>query len=298
MDEEESQRPFHFGEKNSDVKMHVVLEGMRLFAPVEPWTLAMGNFDLKKISSVRDLSTITKDMCETIFKASGFQDAPRALALLILALDSPTWQEPPPAPASEGEDQAVKEAKNKKINIDNAQKTFKVARVDVFSDAVKSRLVCILCAMTSDLVLPTGGSVDFMTRAEIGHRLFLAGHHLLPDGSQRHNLDFDVRELIARFLTRFFHYAGGYEVYDTWLKSRWRNMRTGKYVATKALFASPAIMNTLHVAQLVAHGKVVPTKNASPNAKSVLADDFDLQAFVNTVRLSCELSCLLTWQSL
>ena len=113
---------------------------------------------------------------------------------------------------------------------DNIQKLGNHPRTNVLDIQKKKYLTQILNAVFSDLgPLPVGWTITYPMQTEIGSRLALISNKLMPDGSQRHNLDHDIREFEACYLNLELPAKGGIEFYDHLGECRWRNLRTARH---------------------------------------------------------------------
>ena len=225
----EGQPQFEFGSKNVDVKLADVASQL---TPLERgnWLGAMAALgsEPNNIRHCGALSDLREDVVVEVFKNAGFERPKIAASLLALACDV-TWQGP--EMSTSGLEKKEKADSSKRNNL---QKLTRFKRTTSFNADSKKRLVKVLNLLTADLD-PThpGTTIAYPMRTELGARLYLAGNFLLKDGSQRHNIDADVKEFIARYLDRYFPYgndADGVQRYETYIFSRWRNGRCGSYM--------------------------------------------------------------------
>eukprot|EP00966_Prymnesium_polylepis_P064178 1487945-Prymnesium_polylepis.1 len=225
-----SEEQFHFGHKNYQVKIADLCEELAPMAPEEPFPRLASLLEMNKDGPVKvvDLFLMREDEMTLYMKATGFTNIAKCISLLKVACDQSFLPSLLVQEGAGADDRAAAQAARR----DNAQKSTRVARTIVWCEIVRERLLKVLVAATADITpCAAGATVGYECRTELGRRIFVAGHLLLEDGSQRNNLDWDVRDFTAEFLDTFYPYEDdtGVEGYKTYLQSRWRNARTGVY---------------------------------------------------------------------
>ena len=139
------------------------------------------------------------------------------------------------------------------------QKLTKFPREDPLDSVTKKRIVLTLSAALGDLgPIARGTFISYPLQVEIYFRLIMVANHLLKDGSQRHNIDLDVRKCVARWLECDYPIEGGWEKHDDLARRRMKNMRTAN--VKHSLPASEAAILYFNLTELVDEGHLIIPK--------------------------------------
>ena len=222
----ESQIEHNFGEYEGGLSIRVLFESLQTFSKTEPWSAkGVPTFHAGGVEFVANLKQIREDECVTLFSKSEFYMPARAAKLLKAACDLDFLQ--PDLPAEVAGLDVVKRLR------DNVQKLQKFERVDLLDQGTMKRICLILSSCMGDLgPIAHGSFIQYPLMVEVNARLFLIANQLLADGSQRHNLDIDIREFISRWINRYFPVQGGWEKHDQTSRRRFKNARTNVYKHT------------------------------------------------------------------
>ena len=295
--EEESQIEFEFGKFISQMRLDVVFKELSDICPGEPWlSSGLHAFAVMNIDHVGALLSLRLDETLTAFKSAKFLKPSRAASLLQASCDF-EYLQPLADAATEAERALVSVQKSR----DNVQKLTKYARTDTLDSTARKRIVLTLCATLGDLgPIARGSFINYSLQVEIYFRVVMVANHLLSDGSQRHNLDLDVREFVARWLECEYPIDGGWEKHDDLARRRMKNLRTAS--VKHPLPASNAAILYFNLTELIDEGHlIIPKEEAEGEEQTVLQRQYQvrvvrpmsLDVLMSKVRLSLAVGSLI-----
>lgn len=257
----ENEVKFRFNEYQPTLLITAALDGLSQMVSDEPWSEAATCFGRANLTVVSQLLAKRESEIVEIFQAAKFSGAAAAAALLALACKL-SWAQPP---AREMDGAALQ--RDIENGRKNSQVLSRVPRTCKYDGPAKIRIVQLLNATLSDLgPIPSGSVVGYTIRSKIGARLVTVGNLILSDGSQRHNLDYDTRDWVARYLDRYFPDDKGVDGYVEYLKSRWRNLRGGILHLPPEILDSQENMEYFNLVDLKGKGKCVREGSSFPGA--------------------------------
>ena len=264
--EEESQVEFEFGKFISQMRLDVVFKELSDISPGEPWlSSGLHAFAVMNIDHVGALLSLRLDEALTAFKTAKYLKPSRAASLLQASCDF-EYLQPLADAATEAERVLVSVQKSR----DNVQKLTKYARTETLDSTARKRIVLTLCATLGDLgPIARGSFITYSLQVEIYFRVVMVANHLLSDGSQRHNLDLDVREFVARWLECEYPIDGGWEKHDDLARRRMKNLRTAS--VKHPLPASKAAILYFNLTELIDEGHlIIPKEEVEGEEQTVL----------------------------
>lgn len=246
----ESQLAFHYGEYQSTLLIGTVFEQLKVLSRDEPWVQATTIFNNASVHTEEDLTRQRLDQVVTLFKATGFTEPTLAATLLKMACKI-QYDE---APSQELREMCARNTQNGRAN---SQKLTRIPRTAAFDGNAKIRITKLMNATLGDLgPIPHGSVVGYTLRKKLGVRLLTVANLLLEDGSQRHNLDYDVRDWMARYLNRYFPGDGSVEDDQVYLRNKWRNLRGSTTQVPGKLIEDEEAVEFFNLAELIEKGKI------------------------------------------
>lgn len=274
----ESQLEFRFGEYQSTQLISTVFESLGKVSSNEPWMDAATVLNRDNIWFEADLQSRREDEVTTAFSAAKFK-APGAATALVAVACNLTYADPV------SREQEELHERQRDRGRQNNQKLTRIARTTKWDGDAKIRVVKVLNRALGDLgPIPLGSVVGYKLRMMIGIRLLVVGNLLLEDSSQRHNLDFDVRDWLARYLNRYFPGDGGLDEENAYLRNKWRNFRGGGNHVPEQLLQSEEDLKFFNMVELKEKDKLVAEAEKAQSAFG------DWPTFLAQVRNTEELS--------